>query len=502
MFAVGGASRGLGLAVARELVAEGARVLLVARGLEALDAAAAELGDRALPCAVDLADPADAGRIGGLAAVLGGGLDGVLVNVGTPPGGEALELTDDEWLEAFDVTLRAPLASIRSALPLLEASGGSILFLTSSFEPQQTAALDASNVLRPALAALFESLARTLGPGIRVNSLASGRPDTGRDPAREAGGAGADRSVPAFSGGVVPDGSDGRGPRRLPPGGALIVRLLAAMLGLAAVLVVATPAADGRSGSTWRFVPDAGVRLRDAVSAEVLRRPDGSLLLWANTPSGIAAYRSRDGLAFRRAAGRMPLGAHPTVVTLPSGRLRMYYATEAALPLHPSEVRSAVSGDGLHWFLENGKRFADAGFGVMEVVRLPDGGLRLYLNDRPLKGASRIVSARSTKGITFHHEPGIRLPEPYVDPAVVRLDAGRWLMAVSTIQPQRRQRLFLADSSDGLDWSVQREPLLDDPAWSVFDPTLLPLGDGRYRLFYTRSRGRLFELRSGILSRG
>lgn len=244
------------------------------------------------------------------------------------------------------------------------------------------------------------------------------------------------------------------------------------------------------------------MRLRDAVSAEVLRHSDGSLLMWVNTRTGIAAYRSRDGLAFRRAAGRMPLGAHPTVVTLPGDRLRMYYATESALPFHPSQVRSAVSRDGLHWFLENGNRFADAGFGVMEVVRLADGSWRLYLNDRPLRGASRIVSARSTKGITFHPERGIRLPQPYADPAVVRLDSGRWLMAVSTIQPPRRQRLFLAESADGLHWRVQREPLVADPVWSAFDPTLLPLGGDRYRLYYTRSHSGVFELRSGVLSSG
>jgi hypothetical protein len=177
----------------------------------------------------------------------------------------------------------------------------------------------------------------------------------------------------------------------------------------------------------------------------------------------------------------------------------MYYATPAALPYKPSRVQSAVSRDGLTWFLEGGNRFADAGFGVMEVVALDDGSWRLYLNDRPLEGGSRIVSGRSTKGITFHRERGARLQPPYADPAVVRLASGRWLMVVSAIEP--RQRLFLAESVDGLRWRLDPEPLLDDPRWSLFDPTLLPLGGDRYRLYYTRSRGALYELRSGVLSR-
>jgi hypothetical protein len=186
-------------------------------------------------------------------------------------------------------------------------------------------------------------------------------------------------------------------------------------------------------------------------------------------------------------------------VQLPSGHLRMYYATADALPYEPSRVRSAISRDGLIWFLEDGNRFADAGFGVMEVVRLPDGSWRLYLNDRPFKGASSIVSGRSTKGITFHPERGVRLPPPYADPAVVRLASGRWLMVVSAIE--RRQRLYLAESADGLRWQLAGEPLLDDPDWSLLDPTLFPLGGDRYRVYYTRSRGSVYELRSGVLSR-
>jgi hypothetical protein len=250
----------------------------------------------------------------------------------------------------------------------------------------------------------------------------------------------------------------------------------------------------------WRFTADPGVRIPNVVSAEALRRPDGSLLLWANTPEGIAAFRSQDGLNFRPVAGRMPPGAHPTVVRLRSGLLRMYYATGDALPYKPARVRSAVSRDGLTWSLEEGNRFADAGFGVMEVVELPDGSWRLYLNDRPFRGSSRIVSGRSTRGVTFHPERGARLPAPYADPAVVQLASGRWLMVLSAIE--RRQRLYLAESTDGLRWTLKDRPLLDDRAGSLFDPTLLPLGGDRYRLYYTRSRGRVFELRSGVLSRG
>jgi 3-oxoacyl-[acyl-carrier protein] reductase len=179
-FVVGGASRGLGLAVARELVAEGARVLLVSRNVEALEQVLQELGDNAALCAADLSDPEDAERVIGLAPALVGGLDGVLVNAGGPPPGNALDLSDDEWLEAFDLLVRGPLNLLRRAVPLLAEEGGSILFLTSSSVRQPIPQLDSSNVLRPGVAALVKCLARELAPAIRVNSIAPGRFDTDR----------------------------------------------------------------------------------------------------------------------------------------------------------------------------------------------------------------------------------------------------------------------------------------------------------------------------------
>jgi hypothetical protein len=93
----------------------------------------------------------------------------------------------------------------------------------------------------------------------------------------------------------------------------------------------------------------------------------------------------------------------------------------------------------------------------------------------------------------------VRLPPPYVDPGVVPLRGRGWLMAIATIEKGKRQRIFLAESRDGLAWKIDPKPLVAEAGASDFDPTLLPLPDGRFRLYYTRSRGTLFELRSGIV---
>jgi 3-oxoacyl-[acyl-carrier protein] reductase len=180
-FVVGGASRGIGRAIAAELIAAGARVLLVSRGPDAVAAAARELGDAAFPLAADMGAEDIAVQV--LAAVedqLGGRLDGVVVNSGGPPLGKALELSDDDWEGSFQLLLGGPLRLLRALVPLL-GEGGSILFVTSSSVRQPIEGLDSSNVLRPGVAALAKVLSRELGPrGIRVNSIAPGRIDTDR----------------------------------------------------------------------------------------------------------------------------------------------------------------------------------------------------------------------------------------------------------------------------------------------------------------------------------
>lgn len=179
-FVIGGASKGLGRAVAEALAAEGARVLLVSRDEAALERVAAGLGDRAAGVvATDISDPAAVDKLTAAVDDKLGGLDGVLINAGGPPGGEVLSLTDEQWLTSYQLLIGGPIRVLRALVPKIEGDG-SILFITSSSVRQPIPNLDTSNVLRPGVAALAKVLARELGPRIRVNSLAPGRFDTDR----------------------------------------------------------------------------------------------------------------------------------------------------------------------------------------------------------------------------------------------------------------------------------------------------------------------------------
>lgn len=180
VFLLTGASRGLGLATAQALVAEGARVVLNGRDEKVVAHAAQHLGNHAvaLDVAGDLTEAATAERLIAAALANFGRLDGALISVGGPAAGETADLDDEAWREAFETVFLGPVrtAQILSAhLP----PGSSLAFVLSTSVRQPIPGLALSNGLRPGLAMYAKTLADELAPrGIRVNGLLPGRIDT------------------------------------------------------------------------------------------------------------------------------------------------------------------------------------------------------------------------------------------------------------------------------------------------------------------------------------
>jgi len=180
VYVVTGATRGLGNAVARELVADGAKVVVTGRDETSAVAAAAELGPDALGLGVDNADPEGPARLIAAARERFGGFDGVLVSVGGPPAGFVADNTDEQWRAAFDSVFLGAVRLARAAAEELEA-GGVIGFVLSGSVHEPIPGLTISNGLRPGLAGFAKSLADELGPrGIRVVGLLPARIDTDR----------------------------------------------------------------------------------------------------------------------------------------------------------------------------------------------------------------------------------------------------------------------------------------------------------------------------------
>jgi 3-oxoacyl-[acyl-carrier protein] reductase len=175
-----GGSRGLGLASARSLVAEGCHVAICARGEERLNQAAMELrgiapaGARVVPVVADVSTADGANTFVSTAARELEGLDIVVNNVGLARGGTLSETDDAAWQEALDHTVFPLVRTSRAALPFLKQRQGTIIVISSIFGREAGGRMT-YNAVKAAEISLTKSLAQQLArDGIRVVSVAPG----------------------------------------------------------------------------------------------------------------------------------------------------------------------------------------------------------------------------------------------------------------------------------------------------------------------------------------
>ncbi|MFD3930698.1 SDR family oxidoreductase [Streptomyces sp. NPDC058614] len=180
VYVVTGATRGLGNAAARELVADGAKVIITGRDEKTVTEAATALGPNAVGVAADNADPAAAAQLVKAARQHFGRFDGILISVGGPAPGFVADNTDEQWTAAFESVFLGAVRLARTAAAEL-GEGGVIGFVLSASVHEPIPGLTISNGLRPGLAGFAKSLADELGPrGIRVLGLLPSRIDTDR----------------------------------------------------------------------------------------------------------------------------------------------------------------------------------------------------------------------------------------------------------------------------------------------------------------------------------
>ncbi|HUK73266.1 MAG TPA: SDR family NAD(P)-dependent oxidoreductase [Streptosporangiaceae bacterium] len=171
---VTGASKGIGLAITRALVREGARVIAGARSSSAELAELARTG-KVRAVQVDLADQAGPAELVGQA---GDHLDILVNNVGgAPPRPDGfLSVTDEQWLASINLNFMAAVRATRSALPVMIAAGhGAVVNVTSvnAFLPDP-AVIDYC-AAKAALANFSKALSKEAGPrGVRINTVSPG----------------------------------------------------------------------------------------------------------------------------------------------------------------------------------------------------------------------------------------------------------------------------------------------------------------------------------------
>ncbi|WP_322046333.1 SDR family oxidoreductase [Paraburkholderia sp. J67] len=174
--AITGAASGIGFECARALVGQGAKVVLIDRAKERLDACCAELGPNALPLQVDLLQGAEVSGMLPKILELAGGLDIFHANAGAYIGGEVVSGNPDEWDRMLNLNINAAFRSVHAVLPHMVAQGSGDILFTSSiagivpvvWEPIYTAS-------KFAVQAFVHTTRRQVARhGVRVGAVAPG----------------------------------------------------------------------------------------------------------------------------------------------------------------------------------------------------------------------------------------------------------------------------------------------------------------------------------------
>jgi 3-oxoacyl-[acyl-carrier protein] reductase len=173
-FVIGGATAGFGGAIARALVAEGARVLAIARNADNLAAFAKEFPEKVETISGDITQSTTIEKIAH--QVTSRRIDGLVINAGGPPPTAAIATTMPQWDDAWRSVARWKIELVSLLLPQMRENGyGRILFIESVSVKQPIQNLVLSNALRLAVVGYAKTLAYEIAAeGITVNIMAPG----------------------------------------------------------------------------------------------------------------------------------------------------------------------------------------------------------------------------------------------------------------------------------------------------------------------------------------
>lgn len=172
-----GGTRGIGLAIAEDILASGGKAAINGRSATAEATALAERygPDRVLGVYADVADPEAARGLVARTAEQFGGLNTLIHSAGGPAPGRILDLTEADWMAAFAIHVHPVFHLFRAAHPHLAKEGGAVLLISSVAGLRGCPGTVAYQTVKGALIPLTKALAFDHGPeNIRVNALAPG----------------------------------------------------------------------------------------------------------------------------------------------------------------------------------------------------------------------------------------------------------------------------------------------------------------------------------------
>lgn len=181
---VTGGSRGIGRAIAVRLARDGARVVICARGAEALEEVVMEIagtGGSAASIVADLRDPAEPARVAEFALEMYGGIDIVVNNAGATIRGEFVELSDEAWADGFALKFFGAVRLTRATWPHLKMRAGSVLNISGAGGRTPGPEFTIGGSVNAALLSFTKAMADVgIRDGVQVNAINPGSIRTGR----------------------------------------------------------------------------------------------------------------------------------------------------------------------------------------------------------------------------------------------------------------------------------------------------------------------------------
>lgn len=173
---VTGASGGIGSAIARALARQGATVVLSGTRLDALEALAADIGERARVAPADLARPGDAEALVKAAENQVGSIDILVHNAGITRDGLVMRMSDDDWSRVLEINLGAGFRLIRAALRgMMKKRSGRIIGISSVVAATGNPGQVNYAASKAGMIGMMKSLAREVASrGITANCIAPG----------------------------------------------------------------------------------------------------------------------------------------------------------------------------------------------------------------------------------------------------------------------------------------------------------------------------------------
>ncbi len=180
-FLITGGTDGLGLALARTLVGEGARVAVCGRDINRLNRAQEVLGAEALCVEADVTKASELDAFIDLTLARFGRLDGAVNNAGRSAASSVATSDDSAWREDYELKVISALHVARRVLPALEATKGAIVNVLAIMARSPQANSTPTTASRAAGLALTKAMANEVGPrGVRVNAILIGLIESGQ----------------------------------------------------------------------------------------------------------------------------------------------------------------------------------------------------------------------------------------------------------------------------------------------------------------------------------